>query len=75
MRYIPYNEIYVAYLPKENCMCVHSELFYKNILSRLIFSKGFPSISDAKESSHSAGDLGSISELGRSPGHSNGNPL
>ena len=65
----------LAYLPKENCMCVYSEVFYKNILSRFIFSKGFPGISDAKESAHSAGDLGSVSELGRPPGYSNGNPL
>ena len=35
MRYMSYNEIYVlAFLPKENCMCVYSEFFYNNILSR-----------------------------------------
>ena len=65
----------LAYLPKENGMCVYNEVFYKNILNRIIFSEGFPGISDAKESAHSAGDLGSTSELGRSPGYSNGNPL
>ena len=31
--------------------------------------------SDGKESAYSAGDLGSISRLGRSPGEGNGNPL
>ena len=29
----------------------------------------------AKESAYNAGDLGSIPELGRSPGEGNGNPL
>ena len=31
--------------------------------------------SDGKESACNAGDLGSIPELGRSPGEGNGNPL
>jgi len=33
------------------------------------------SLADGKESACSAGDLGSISGLGRSPGEGNGNPL
>ena len=37
--------------------------------------KGSPSGSDGKESACNAGDLGSISGLGRSPGEENGNPL
>ena len=37
--------------------------------------KGFPGGSDGKESSCSAGDLGSIPELGRSPGKGHDNPL
>ena len=37
--------------------------------------KGFPGGSDSKESTHNAGDLGSIPELGRSPGGERGNPL
>ena len=37
--------------------------------------KGFPGGSDRKESSHNAGDPGSIPGLGRSPGEGNGNPL
>ena len=36
---------------------------------------GFPGGSDGKESACSAGDSGSISELGRSPGEGNGYPL
>ena len=31
--------------------------------------------SDGKESAHNEGDLGSISELGRSPGGGHSNPL
>ena len=36
---------------------------------------GFPGGSAGKESAYNAGDLGSIPELGRSPGGGNGNPL
>ena len=36
---------------------------------------GFPRSSVSKESACNAGDLGSISGLGRSPGEGNGNPL
>ena len=36
---------------------------------------GFPGGSDGKESTCNAGDLGSISGLGRSPGEGNGYPL
>ena len=36
---------------------------------------GFPGGSDGKASACSAGDLGSILRLGRSPGEGNGNPL
>ena len=37
--------------------------------------QGFPGGSDGKESTCSAGDLGSISGSGISPGEGNGNPL
>ena len=37
--------------------------------------KGFPGGSDGKESACNAGDLGSIPELGRSPGEWNGYPF
>ena len=36
---------------------------------------GFRGGSDGKESACNAGDLGSVSELGRSLGKGNGNPL
>ena len=36
---------------------------------------GFPGGSDGKESTCNVGDLGSIPELGRSPGGGHGNPL
>ena len=36
---------------------------------------GFPGSSDGKESTYSAGYLGSIPRSGRSPGEGNGNPL
>ena len=35
----------------------------------------FPGSSDGKASAYNAGELGSIPELGRSPGAGNGNPL
>ena len=38
-------------------------------------SKGFPGSSAGKESASSAGDLGSIPGLGRSPGEGKGYPL
>ena len=37
--------------------------------------KGFPGVSDSKESTCIAGDLGSIPGLGRSPRGGHGNPL
>ena len=36
---------------------------------------GFPSGSEGKESAYNAGDLGSVSGLGRCPGGGHGNPL
>ena len=41
----------------------------------LTSTKGFPGGSDDKESACSAGDLGLIPGLGRSPGEGYGNPL
>ena len=40
-----------------------------------IISLGFPGGSDEEESACSAGDLGSITGLGRSPGEGNGHPI
>ena len=39
------------------------------------YTKGFPCDSSGKESAFNAGDLGSISGLGRSPGEGNGYTL
>ena len=41
----------------------------------LVFSLDFPGGWDGKASAYNAGDLGSISGSGRSPGEGNGNPL
>ena len=43
-----------------------------NVLSPV---SGFPGGSDGKESTHNAGDPGSIPGSGRFPGKGNGNPL
>ena len=40
-----------------------------------LFTRGFPGSSDGKVSAYNAGDLGSISGSGRSPGEGNENPL
>ena len=40
-----------------------------------VYIYGLPSWLSCKESAHNAGDPGSISGLGRSPGEGNGNPL
>ena len=39
------------------------------------YLRGFPGVSDSKESACNAGDPGSTPGLGRSPGEGNGNPL
>ena len=53
--------------------CNHySHTLYLNALQII---QGFPGGSDGKESACNTGDLGSIPELGRSPGEGNGNPL
>ena len=46
-----------------------------NIWFFLVSKVSFPAGSDGKESTCSAGDLGSIPGSGRSPGEGNGNPL
>ena len=48
---------------------------YIVIYSGLIYTEGFPGSSVGKESTCSVGDLGSIPELGRSPGEKKGYPL
>ena len=48
---------------------------YYSAIKRNALSQPFPGRSDGKESVCSAGDPGSIPELGRSPGERNGYPL
>ena len=45
------------------------------LIAHVYVKKSFPCGSDGEESACNAGDLGSISGLGRSPGEGNGNPL
>ena len=52
----------------------HSSLHISHY-SKLILVQGFPGGSEVKVSAPSAGDLGLIPGLGRSPGEGNGNPL
>ena len=49
--------------------------FKNNICVYVQLNWGFPGSSDGKESACNVGDLGSIPELGRSPGGGHGNPL
>ena len=53
---------------------IHSKHSNSNI-TLIGYILGFPGNSDGKEFACNAGDLGSIPELGRSPGEENGNPL
>ena len=48
---------------------------YQNQSQEVWKLPGFPGGSDGKEPACNVGDLGSIPELGRSPGEGNGNPL
>ena len=52
----------------------HVESLHYSELFRYIY-QGFPGSSHGKESTYSAGDLGSILESGRSLGEGNGNAL
>ena len=49
--------------------------FAKSVKLEFGLNPGFPHSSGGKESACSAGDLGLIPGLGRSPGEGNGNPL
>ena len=55
--------------------CIGRWVFCSCFLPLVPPGKGFPWSSVGKESACSAGDLGSILGLGRSPGEENGNPL
>ena len=54
---------------------VHEVTNSQTWLSDFHFHLGFPGVLEAKASACSAGDPGSMPELGRSPGEGNGNPL
>ena len=56
--------------------CLHNALHFNSdsTISRLILVD-FPGGSDSKVSAYNAGELGSITGSGRSPGEGNGNPL
>ena len=58
-----------------NKIISHSCLRSPNFSLTYVLSYTFPCSSVGKESACSAGDPGSIPELGRSPGGGNGNPL
>ena len=53
--------------------CIGDSLI--KITSTFLYIWDFPGGSDGKASAYNAGDLGSISGLGRPPGEGNGNPL
>ena len=48
---------------------------HQNLCNSIVKVSGSPGGLDCKDSACSAGDLGSISGLGRSPGEGSGNPL
>ena len=49
--------------------------YWNNLISITLVIVGFPGGSDSKESACNAGDLGSVSGSGRSPGEGSGYPL
>ena len=55
-------------------MCAHMHVFFF-FFARVFGVGGFPGGLYGKESAYSAGALGSVPGLGRSPGERNGNPL
>ena len=62
----------------ENCYCLDRKLcwFLPNTQNLMqVIDSGFPGGSEVKASAWNAGDLGSISGSGRSPGEGNGTPL
>ena len=61
----------------EDMNLIHWNFYHydKSFLSSAFCPMGFPSGSDGKESTCSAGDPGSIPGLGRYPGDGNGNPF
>ena len=56
-------------------MCVYTHTHTHIYIYIYIYLWGFPGGSNSKESTSNAGDLGSVSGSGRSPGEENGYPL
>ena len=70
---------HVVFLKSQNnCLVIMrhlNQISFPNNLDVTLQSMDLPCSSDSKESASNAGDLGSVSGLGRSPGEGNGNPL
>ena len=62
-----------ACLPQADSTSI--QMVYTPVFASTREAEGFPGGSDSKVSACNAGDLGSIPELGRSPGEGNGYPL
>ena len=68
------NTRYYVFLITVILVDVKWYLFVVSICTFLM-TNGFPGGSDSEKSACNAGDVGSIPELGRSPGEGNGTPL
>ena len=66
------NQLYVYIYPLSLGPLSHCSVKF---LVAFPYKLGFSGVSDGKESTCNAGDLGSIPGLGRSPGGGHGNPL
>ena len=75
---IIYTQVLYIYIWTHTIFYIHKILYIHiiyNIYIHIYIYMGFPGGSVRKESICSAGDLGSIPGLGRSPGEGHGNPL
>ena len=75
-----FSNPFIFYWTECRFLSMTQNVIYNLTLPRLFrfalsLCKSFSGSSDGKESACSAGDLGSIPRLGRSPGEGNGNPL
>ena len=69
--YITFAELFYSEFIVNFLLLANFSFYYNFVVSYM----GLPGGSDSKESSCSAGDLGVIPGLGRSPGRGHGNPL
>ena len=65
------RHLWLKFIRAENSLMRENIRKMRSLKSQM----GFPGGSDGKETTCYAGDLGSISGLGRSSGEENGNPL